>query len=74
MNVQLNESELKLLKDKDIKILSDKNYTEGEMFELLDKVHEIEVSYAQGSSKYELKMAEQYAHIADKIQASIPEF
>lgn len=74
MNVKLNKNELTLLNNKGIEILSDKDYTEDEMFEFLDKTHDIEVSYAQGSSEYELRMAGQYAHIADKIQASIPEF
>lgn len=74
MNVQLNKSELKSLKDKGIEILSDKDYSEDEIFELLDKLREIEVFYAQGSSENELKMANKYAHIADKIQSAIPDF
>ncbi|MCI9292980.1 MAG: hypothetical protein HFF02_06770 [Erysipelotrichaceae bacterium] len=72
MNVLLNDNEIKLLNDKGIDITPNKDYSESEMFELLDKARDVEVFYSQGSSDYDLVMANQYADIADKIQASIP--
>lgn len=74
MKINLNQSEKKYLVDKGIDIDSLSEYDEDELFNIVDKVREIEIFYAQDSdvNQNAMELASVYGNIADKIQSMIP--
>ena len=75
MKISLNPNEIKYLTDKGINIDVLSEYNEDEVFDIVDKVMDIEIFYAQDadSNKDAKKMAAVYGNIADKIQNMIPD-
>lgn len=73
MQINLSNQEIVFLKDKDIEIDIHLEMTEDEVFDLLEKVSDIEIFYANGNGKSDLKYAKIYGDIYDKIQDQIPE-
>ena len=75
MIVQLNNEQQQMLSQIGIFIVPEKEYSENEIFEIVDKVHDIEISYAQDADTNATakRLANVYAAIADLIQNQIPE-
>jgi len=75
MKLMLNEQEIKLLENANVLFSDEKDYSDDDLFELLDMVHDAEVYFAQDSdsSKVARKQAAEYAALADKIQGMIPD-
>lgn len=75
MRIQLNREQLQMLTRVGISVVPEKDYPEDEVFEIVEQVHDIEISYAQDAdTKATAKqMANVYAAIADVIQNQIPE-
>ena len=70
MKIILNRAEIELLINAEISFNPEKEYSEDEAFELLDKVYEREIYFVQDGNS---QSATAYAHLADKIQGQIPE-
>ena len=75
MKIILNPNETKYLIDKGIIIDSLVEYDDDEVFEILDKIRDVEIFYAQDSdiSAQADELANIYGNIADKIQDMLPE-
>lgn len=75
MRVQLNSEQQQMLAQVGISIVPEKDYSEDEVFEIVDQVRDIEVSYAQDADTNATakRHANAYAAIADSIQNQIPE-
>lgn len=75
MFIELNSAEQELLRDAKIAFNPGHALSEEEAFAMLDLVYEQEICYAQDAetNANSSVMAERYAHLADKIQAQIPE-
>lgn len=75
MRVQLNSEQQQMLAQVGISIVPEKDYSEDEVFEIVDQVHDIEVRYAQDADTNATakRLANVYATIADSIQNQIPE-
>lgn len=75
MRIQLNNEQQIMLNQAGITVIPEKDYSEDEAFDLLDRVHDIEVGYAQDadSNLTARRLANEYAAIADTIQNQIPE-
>lgn len=73
MKFDLSSSEVELLEKKGISLDVNLEYTEDEAIDLLEAVRDIEISYSQFSTSSEKSLYAQYAHLADKIFAQIPE-
>lgn len=74
MKIELSEKEKQILSEAAIAI-TNKDYTEDEVFELLDRIRDIEIRYGQDAdkNKHSHAMYLEYGNIADKIQEMIPE-
>ena len=75
MRIQLNSKQQQMLEQVGIAIIPTKDYSDDEAFELLDKVYDVEIQYAQDAdtSHAARQLANEYAAIADEIQSQIPE-
>lgn len=75
MKIILDSNETKYLMDKGIIINSLVEYDDDEVFEILDKIRDVEIFYAQDSdiSAQADELANIYGNIADKIQDMLPE-
>lgn len=73
MQINLSKQEIIFLKEKNIEIDTHLDMTDDEAFNLLEKVSDIEIFYANGNGKSDLKFAKIYGDIYDKIQEQIPE-
>ena len=75
MKIQLEEWQREMLALVGMNIDAEQELSEGEAFELLDRVYDIEVRYAQDadSDLESREFAKQYAAIADTIRHQIPE-
>lgn len=75
MKIILNPNEIKYLIDKGIIINSLVEYDDDDVFEILDKIRDVEIFYAQdsGISTQADELANIYGNIADKIQDMLPE-
>ena len=75
MKILLSDDELRLLTAENISFEPDKEYTDQEAFELLEKVYDAEIKYSNYPSSDMRAMAKAagYAHLADIIQNSIPD-
>ncbi len=75
MKIILSPNETKYLIDKGIIIDSLVEYDDDEVFEILDKIRDVEIFYAQDSdiSAQADELANIYGNIADKIQDMLPE-
>jgi len=71
MKIYLDGKDAEMLIKHGITYSEDKEYSEGEAFDLLDNVRDAEVFFAQSNSAQALKNAAAYARIADKIQSQI---
>ena len=72
MRFRLSETEIQILRDREIFVDPFRDYTEDEAFELLDRVRDFEVCYAQDCGEDE-KLFFLYGDLADKMQGQIPE-
>ena len=70
MKIILNKTEIALLINIGIKFEPEKEYSDDEAFDLLDKVYDREVFFVQGGDS---RKAAAYADLADKIQEQIPD-
>lgn len=75
MKIILNPNETKYLIDKGIIINPLVEYDDDGVFEILDKIRDVEIYYAQdsGISPEADELADIYGDIADKIQDMLPE-
>ncbi len=75
MKIILSLNETKYLIDKGIMIDSLVEYDDDEVFEILDKIRDVEIFYAQdsGISAQADELANIYGNIADKIQDMLTE-
>lgn len=75
MRVQLNSEQQQMLAQVGISIVPEKDYSEDEIFDIVDQVHDIEISYAQDADTNATakRLAKAYAEIADFLQNQIPE-
>ncbi len=75
MKIILDSNETKYLMDKGIIINSLVEYDDDEVFEILDKIRDVEIFYAQDSdiSAQADELANIYGNIADKIQDMLSE-
>lgn len=73
MQINLSKQEIVFLKDKDIEIDVHLGMTDEQAFNLLEKVSDIEIFYANGNGESDLRLAKIYGDIYDKIQEQIPE-
>ena len=73
MKIQLTGSELATLAEEDIAIDPQKDYSEDETFELLDKIRDAEVKYAVGAdtNRQDAEKAVAIGDVADKVQDMI---
>lgn len=69
MKIRLDNIDIGLLSDARIAFNPEKDYSDDEAFELLDKVYDREVFFVQDGNS---QNAAAYAHLADKIQEQIP--
>jgi hypothetical protein len=76
MKINLSEQEKECLKTENIIVSSEKEYSEDELLNILDDVHEIEQAYSNYpiTCTREFKLAQIFAGIADNIQKQIPNF
>lgn len=72
MKFRLTETEIRLLKEREISVDTSRDYTEEEAFALLERVRDIEVMYSQDDGEGE-KLFLLYGDLADKLQQQIPE-
>lgn len=68
MKLDLDNNDIMLLRQQNIRYAKDFEYTEDQVFKLLDLVHDAEICFAQNESGCK---ANAYAKLADKIQAQI---
>lgn len=75
MRIQLNNEQQQMLQKVGITIVPDKDYSDNEAFDLLERVYDTEVRYAQtaDTDSAARRLAKEYAVIADSIQRQIPE-
>lgn len=73
MIFKLSEAEIELLAKRGIPFTPAHDYTEDEALELLEKVREVEVEYAQDYGNERERLFFQYGDLADKIHMQIPE-
>lgn len=74
MRIILNSADISLLERAKITFNPTADYSEDEALQLLERVYDEEVFYAQDAdTKPSAQMdATDYAHLADKIQVQIP--
>ena len=72
MRFRLSETEIQILRDREMFVDPSHDYTEDEAFELLDRVRDLEVCNAQDYGEDE-KLFFLYGDLADKMQSQIPE-
>jgi len=75
MKFFLEDNEKRLLSEAEIEFAPEIDYSDDQAFELLDKIYEKENFFAQDAetNKNAKQLAVAYAHLADKIQATIPD-
>lgn len=73
MKFELTAQEIRLLEDQGIAFDAFREYTDAKALGLLDRVREIEVSYAQYTGGTEETLYFRYGSLADKIHSQIPE-
>ncbi|MCD8050641.1 MAG: hypothetical protein LUE89_03045 [Clostridiales bacterium] len=75
MKIAIDSSEINLLHKQGIDVDPNRDYTEDEVFDILDQVRDVEIFYAQDcdTDKLALHFANVYGDLADKIQYMIPE-
>ena len=75
MRIILDSNETKYLIEKEIIIDPLVEYNDDEVFEIIDKIRDVEIFYAQDSSisVQADELANIYGNIADKIQDMLPE-
>lgn len=70
MKIKLDNIDMSLLNSAGIKFEPKKEYSDDEAFDLLDRVYDREVFFAQDGNS---QKAAAYANLADKIQEQIPD-
>lgn len=74
MILELNQREIELCAAAGIEIYPGKDYSEEELFELLELIYDQEARYSNypAADKAAYELFDQYAALADKIQGLIP--
>ncbi len=70
MKIKLNNTDIDLLHEAGIEFKPENEYSDDEALDLLDRVYDNEVFFAQDENS---RKANAYADLADKIQEQIPE-
>ena len=70
MKIKLDNTDIGLLNSAGIKFEPEKEYSDDEAFDLLDRVYDKEVFFVQDGDS---RKAAAYANLADKIQEQIPD-
>ncbi len=70
MKIKLDNIDMGLLNSAGIKFEPEKEYSDDEALDLLDKVYDREVFFVQDGNS---QKAAAYANLADKIQEQIPD-
>lgn len=75
MKIAIGTNEVVILNQRGISVDPHREYTEDEVFDILEQVRDVEVFYAQDAdtNKKSLRLANEYGDLADKIQNMIPE-
>lgn len=73
MKFSFSEQERNLLKNVGVFCEETNEYTEDEALDLLDRLREAEVSYAQFNKGHEASLYLRYGELADKLYAQIPD-
>ncbi|HJB20940.1 MAG TPA: hypothetical protein H9773_04470 [Candidatus Fournierella merdavium] len=73
MKIELTPQEVALLEAENIPFVSGQEYTEDAALDLLERVRDMEVSFAQGEDDETQRRYRQYAALGDKLFALIPE-
>lgn len=75
MYIKLTDAEKNLLKNKNINFEDERDFSEEEAEELLDKVRDVEIYYSQrvGTDGTSIRLYKEYGNLADKIQDAIDE-
>ena len=72
MKIKLSKDEIALLTNRNIPFAATEDYDDDEALELLDKVREAQVSYAQNEDYEGRELYSRFERIADKIYKTIP--
>ncbi|MGI6157668.1 MAG: hypothetical protein ACOYH4_04265 [Saccharofermentanales bacterium] len=73
MKINLGKNDLTLLSDVQIRLVTDPNeeIDLDSALDLLQEIYRVEAMYANSDREMEQKLAEDYAHLADKIYKQI---